>query len=574
MSKHYRSLTALFALWLLAWLYASWPATQDDAFIHLRYAVNLLRYHMISYNGVHPEYGISSLLYVWLLAGLRIFSKSPVLPRAVSSVFHLLLFAGLAWEFPKALGGLPGAPSLKQTHPQASSGRPSNREEAIAWGFALVLLGILVTPMAVRWLDDGMETSLTLCLVSLLAFSVSRQGHSEVLRKRSLAWLAILGFTATLARVEYLLLMGVASLTLFLARAELHRRGAAPNTVPDPKPSRISAYPRLAAACLTPLAGSLLAAGLIYGTMHALLPDTAVAKAALHTPWGAIPGIAFGVLGATLSVFVSAMSIGILLLLFWLLTAAALVVYRRRLSLSMLAANCLFPVVLLLAALRGQQVQGVRYLLWTLLFPILWNILELRWGACRSSGRSLPAGVEQPPGAELSPRAIRWLTMATRGVVGLLLISVPVGSVLLYREFHARERSLAEFQEQHLERLHSLKLVAFDVGYIGYFTGSPVCDMAGLVNGLARAELPFEQRVRVCAAEDPQYAFVSGFSLAELKHAIDLKDWSLCSVYDFANLRGPDPHYLIASPAAAREVCAAAGDAPRPLAPLLHAGSL
>ena len=41
-----------------------------------------------------------------------------------------------------------------------------------------------------------------------------------------------------------------------------------------------------------------------------------------------------------------------------------------------------------------------------------------------------------------------------------------------------------------------MKLVAFDIGYIGYFTESPVCDMAGLVNGRARAALPFEERVR------------------------------------------------------------------------------
>lgn len=75
MSKIYRSLTLLIAVWLLVWLRLSWPAMQDDAFIHLRYAANLLQHHMISYDGVHPDYGTSSLLYVWLLAGLRSFFK-------------------------------------------------------------------------------------------------------------------------------------------------------------------------------------------------------------------------------------------------------------------------------------------------------------------------------------------------------------------------------------------------------------------------------------------------------------------------------------------------------------------
>ncbi|MGA8937711.1 MAG: hypothetical protein WB439_00975 [Acidobacteriaceae bacterium] len=519
MSKLYRYLTIVFALWLLAWLWVSWPAVQDDAFIHLRYAVNLLQHHMISYDGVHPDYGTSSLLYVWLLACCRAFCKSPLLPRAVSSIFHFLLFAGLAWEFPRAL----------------------RRAPRLAWTFALVLLGILVTPMAVRWLDDGMETSLTLCLVSLLAFAVSRLGQSDAIRARSAWWLGLLGFVATLTRVEYLLLMGVASLTLFLARSSLR----------DDQTSQkgMGTRLRLAAACTAPLLGSLLAAGLIFRTMHALVPDTAVAKASGGAPWQPT-------LQATASVFVSSASIGIGLLLFWLLTAATVIVYRRRISLAILAANSLFPVVWVLAGLRGQQIQGVRYFLWTLLFPILWNILELRWIA-----------------AVPSPTTLRRLTVATYGMVSLLLISMPLESVLLYKEFHARERSLTELRAQHLERLHSLTLVAFDVGYIGYFTESPVCDMAGLVNGRARAALPFEQRVRDCAAEHPKYAFVSGFSLAELKNAMDLKGWSVCSVYNFANLRSSDLHYLIASPAATREVCSAAGNTPQPLAFLLDEGS-
>ena len=519
MPKRYQSLTILFGLWLLVWLLLSWPAVQDDAFIHLRYAVNLLRYHMISYDGVHPDYGTSSLLYVWLLAGLREFFRSPVLPRAVSSTFHVLLFGGLAWAFPRTLRSAP----------------------KLAWGFAVLLLAILVMPMAVRWLDDGMETSLTLCLVALLAFSISRLSHSESFSLRSAVWLFVLGFVGTLTRVEYLLLMGVASLTFFFARSSLRREPA--------QEVSVAARLRLAAYCATPLFGALLAAGVIFLTMHTLIPDTAIAKADAQAPWL----ITFGV---TLDVFESSMSLGAIFFLFWLLTAAAVIAYKRRVSLSILAANSLFPVVLALAAQRGQQVQGVRYFLWTLLFPSLWNILELRWSASQATRRTT-----------------RMLGVAGYGVACLLLISVPIESVLLYKEFGRRERSLAQFRAQHLERLSSLQLVAFDVGYIGYFTQSPLCDMAGLVNGRARAMLPFKERVKACAAEHPQYAFVSGFSLWELSQAVNLKDWSICSVYDLANLRESDIHYLIASPAATPEVCAAAGHAPQPLEAVLHPAS-
>jgi hypothetical protein len=515
MPKRYPSLTILLAVWLLVWLKLSWPAVQDDAFIHLRYAVNLLRVHMISYDGVHPDYGTSSLLYVWLLAGLRALFQSPVLPRAVSSVFHVTLFAGLAWAFPRALRSAP----------------------RLAWAFALLLLTILVMPMAVRWLDDGMETSLTLCLLALLLFSISRLGHDKDIPKRSFAWLFALGLVATLARVEFLLLMTVASLTLFFARYE-----SAP-------PENLRARLRLLASCAAPLFGSVVAAGVIYLGMHALIPDTAIAKSEPGAPYMAT-------LHATTSVFVSAMSVGAILLLFWLLTAAALIVYKRRVSLSMLVANSPFPIVLALAVQRGQQVQGVRYFVWTLIFPTLWNILELRWS--EAVPRRLPAQL---------------LRFAAYGVVCLLTVVAPIESALLYREFGARAHSLAEFRMQHLERLSSLKLVAFDVGYIGYVTQSSLCDMAGLVNGRVSAKLPFEDRVKVCAAQRPDYAFVSGFSFWELGNALDLKGWSVCSEYDFANLRAPDLHYLIASPGATAEVCRAAGAAPRPLEAILHPAS-
>jgi len=512
MLKTYRSLTIVFAVWLLVWLRLSWPAMQDDAFIHLRYAVNLLQHHMISYDGVRPDYGTSSLLYVWVLAGLRAFFATPVLPRAVSSVFHVALFVGMAWAFARALRSVP----------------------RLAWGFALLLLAVLVMPMAVRWLDDGMETSLTLCLVALIAFAVSRLGHSERISTRSAAWLFVLGLVATLTRVEYLLLLGVASLTLFLERRERALE------------SGVTGRLGPAVRCITPLLGSLLGAAVIFFTMHALTPDTAVAKGNDHASV-----LATG--HAVLSVLISSASLGVGLLVLWLLTATAVIAYRHRVSLAMLVANSPFPLVVVLAALHGQQVQGIRYFLWTLLFPILWNTLELRWRT-GEPGRS----------------AARTLGVATYAAAGMLLILAPIESTLLYREFRVRETSLAQFRAQHLESLHAMTLVAADIGYIGYFTDSPLCDMEGLVNGRARAAMPYSERVITCAAEHPQYAFVSPSSLGDLNYRMRLKDWSICAVYNLANLRASDLHYLIASPEATPEVCAAAGNKPQPLEPVIQ----
>jgi hypothetical protein len=95
MNKTYRIAVPLMATWLVICIVFSWASILDDALIHLRYADNLLRTHQITYDGVHPNYGVSSLLYVSLLAVLRGFITSPNLPRGVSSTVHLLLFG--AW---------------------------------------------------------------------------------------------------------------------------------------------------------------------------------------------------------------------------------------------------------------------------------------------------------------------------------------------------------------------------------------------------------------------------------------------------------------------------------------------
>ena len=92
-NKAYRWAIPVLGLWLLYWIFLSWPGAMDDAFIHLRYAGNLFRTHIITYDGVHPNYGASSLLYVYLLAFFRGFTSSPALSRAVSSCVHILLFA-------------------------------------------------------------------------------------------------------------------------------------------------------------------------------------------------------------------------------------------------------------------------------------------------------------------------------------------------------------------------------------------------------------------------------------------------------------------------------------------------
>jgi hypothetical protein len=286
--------------------------------------------------------------------------------------------------------------------------------------------------------------------------------------------------------------------------------------------------------------------------MHALLPDTAIAKATGLSGWEST-------LTATLSVFASSMSFGLGSLGLWVISFA--LIWRRPSvsRLAVIAVNCVFPVVFVLAAIRGQAVQGIRYFDWLLAFSLLWNTLELtRPGASPQIDQKTLVGARDG--------GLIWLM---RCVAVLLVLAWPVESVLFYRLFADHKRSLAEFRSQHLYGLQNLRLASYDIGYIGYFTGSPVCDFAGLVNGRQFARLKPQERTQACAASHPAMVFGNRGQLGAFNAYLDLSHWSVCASYPINNLRKTDEHFLVAAPEYATQVCAATGNAPRPITNLL-----
>jgi len=511
MAKTYRIAIPLLSLWLLGWIFLSWPAIQDDALIHLRYADNLVRCHFITYDGVHPDYGASSLLYVSLLAALRSVCGSANLARGVSSGAHLLLFAGLAAGFWRRGAGW--SPTARLA--------------------ALILIGLVVTPGAVRWLDDGMETVLAAGFATVLAWLI----HDEYVRVsegergggavRFFA-LLVLGLMAVLLRTELALLCGVGSLLLGFARLRSFSGGRS--------------WRKLGRS--TPLLfGAVLAMGFIFATMHTLLPDTAKAKSHGLGHW-------FWPIHDTVVTLGGAMSFGAGMLTFWLVTLG-LVAMRRRPAVSTVLANCFFPVVLALAALRGQEIQGVRYFAWTFFFAIVWNLLEL--------------GEERKSAAVAGAWDGRWLVYA---FLALLVVELPFESVAIHRVLARRAATTREFEGQHLEVLRGERGVASDIGYIGYFTGARLCDLAGLVNGRVAASLTSAQRTEACANSDPGFLYVNESQLSPLSRYRDYSQWKVCGRYDFTNVSRPDSHYLIARPESAEAVCRATGQVAQPVSSL------
>ena len=512
MTRTYRIALPLLGVWLATWMYISWPAIQDDALIHLRYADNLFLFHFITYDGVHHDYGASSLLYVALLALLRRLTTSADLPRLVSTLVHALLFCGLGYAFAVRL--------------------PAKARLAKFSG--LVLLILLVMPSAVRWLDDGMETGLVVFVVSLLAWMLHERASRDRIgaddRPHSPIWLGFLAGLAVLLRTELALVCGLGFLLIAL---EKRSTGSL-----DEQRSLQQGWPVLI--------GTALAFTLILGETHALLPDTAIAKSHGLTHW-------FNPLHDAAITLGGAFAFGLGMLVFWLLTLLLVQLQKSRLSLATGLANSLFPLVLFLASLRGQEIQGVRYFAWTFFFPIIWNILEMASSIPQTPSR---AAFENGKGL-------------LGGYLLLLAIALPFETRAMFRVLTRRGDTMRSFEAQHLGVLRMRRGVASDIGYIGYFSGAQICDLAGLVNGRVAARLTSAERNLACIQTVPDFLFVNTGQFGPLQRLGDFSGWQVCGRYDFTNVRSPDSHYLLVRPSIAEEVCRATGYRQQPLTPAM-----
>jgi hypothetical protein len=493
-SRLYRFVVPILAIWLVSWAILSWPGMQDDAFIHLRYADNLLRTHHITYDGVHSNYGASSLLYVGFLASLTTFSHSPNLPRLVSTCAHLLLFAGLALLF---LRFVPAKSNLARL-------------------LGLVMLFILVSPSAVRWLDDGMETGIAITFVALISWiAFSESSRNSITPARYLVFL-IVGFLAVLLRIELILLCGIAWVMLI-----------ATNLFNPANPSIKDQFSKILLRSSHLLVGGILALVFIRIKMHFLLPDTALAKST------GIPNLHDAV-SSTAIVFAGAPIFGAGLFLFWILTFI-LLLRAESFSIPTLLANSIFPILFAAAVLRGQLIQGTRYFAWTFVFSILWNILAL--------GR-LSLNQQQKPQKN-------WVTYS---FIAILLLALPYEVKAMYPVLTERADMARKFENQHLEIFQGKRGIALDIGYIGYFSRADICDLGNLVNGRDKAHLNLGTRMKMCIAEKPDFLFLSPGVLNELRQYTSLDDWKICDTFDFRNVNSVDSHHLLV-PSADLEAC-------------------
>jgi len=356
-----RLLAIAAAGWVGGWIWLTRYFQLDDAYIHLRYAEYLRRYGFLTFDGVHKTGGCSSLLYVGLLSVLLGLAK-PALASKVLSVASYLSILVAVWVLGRR-----------------------DRFRNVLWTGLLI---VLMSPMALRWLCDGMETSLTVFVATALGGLAYRLAQDPTRSAARYAALVTLGSLTVLLRIELSLLVATASVATWFLAVERQ-------TGTDWQ-SRSKTLLHTAGRESHLAAGGCAALALTLYLTGRLLPDTAVAKSA--------GGVQIAQAWHVVRAFAASFSFGLGLVGIWLLSLTVLLrtpALRRRHAASLLMASSVFPVMVAATVVRGQYIHGVRYFLWPLAFTIVWNLCMISVAA--TSEQSFRDGAGRLDGAR-NPR--------------------------------------------------------------------------------------------------------------------------------------------------------------------------
>ncbi len=372
---------------------------------------------------------------------------------------------------------------------------PQPARQALLSGLVVLVL----SPFGVKWLADGMETSLAVLSVMGLALTLEDEGRRPV---RS----AVLAAICVLVRPE------LAGLVAIVIAGQVLR-----------------AKPRLAVASAIGLVVSLAAIAIVFGGVWS---DAAIAKLR-----NAYTFEEFVVLLASIAVGAGTFGVGLFATWLLLLVAATPLVRQRDTRALMLGALAL-PVVLAVVAVRGQAVEGIRPLLPFAAFSLTCLMACLRH---------------------------RPLSFSPRPIAAVLALILVVGCVVdgpaFARIVRLQAQSLEAMRSRDWSVLRGHTGVAWDVGYLAYFTGAPICDAQGLINGPAFARLTLSDRLDRCS-QVAEFAYVDPARFRQLATALDMRGWRICDRFDFAHRAAPLSVYLLVAPSLAREpLCSAA--APR-----------
>lgn len=459
----------------------------DDALIHLRLAELFLEHGFFTTDGNAHNFGASSPVFVLLAAAVHGLVETDFTTKFLSIVFYVALVAGLVILTARAAG-------------PARAG----------W---LVLAVLVISPIGVRWLTDGMETSLAAGLALLLGIAAAGAGKPGIARA---AGLVLLGAVAVTTRIELTLPVAMAAACLAI------RQGSR-----DGPASWLMAF----AVAAGGIAG-LLTIWLCFG---ALLPDAAIAKTAAATgPAGSLLAIAISLAGG--------LTFGAGLLVLWLAGLSANLAIGHVRSAAVIVPNLALVVLWAAIAIRGQYVQGMRHVLPAFMFMIAANVTFLAAANLPARGRATQDMRGRPAG---------WAAAAVAAVAFAL-------EFLKFQPIvEHRTAAFLNMRALNLAALEGRGGIGWDVGHLMYFTKGQVCDVNGLINGRAAAATPEPSRLDNCLKREVEFVFVTPENAADLidRSGTRFADWPVCGRYLFQNVSATAPHYLAVSPARVQQIC-------------------
>lgn len=475
------------AAWVAMWLFLSRDHLIDDTFIYMRYVAMSDSPWTPTFDGVNDSYGTSSYFYFFGLWVTRSLGLEWHLPKLASVSFHLGLLALVAWRW------------------RASSGT-----SRIGYG----LFGmVLISPVAFRWLGDGLETSLVLLVAAGLSLWWTHLTPDFSARRYAAG--VSLGWLAFLLRPEFAVIIG--ALTAHRWLTTLHEKGIHRRRIPE------------LAGSLHLLVGVLLGIITIWSIFGHVSPDTAIAKqSSMISPFDALKRM--------LAPMVSAGTFGLGLAGVWLLlTIQKLREGRWRLALTVGA----LPVALwIIVTLRGMSVQGIRHIAWAFIPPV---IVALEDGA-----RSLPVVDRAMAEPQTFVARLASRPMVVAAAVAALAAVWGLESMVTQRVLEGRSGVLRSFiaERAHYEELSTLPGVTYDLGFISYFTDGKLLDMNGLVHGRRFAGAGLQKRLARVETEVPDFLFVTSGQATELAEHVEMDEFTPVRLVEFTNVRGDDAHYL------------------------------
>jgi hypothetical protein len=147
MSKWVKPFPLALAAVLAAWFFLSWDYLEDDAFIHLEFARNLLGGQGFSFDGRHV-FADSSPLWVGLIAGVASLGVTPFVAAKILAAFGSGFYV---WAVHRLT---------------------VNSGYVTAWGRTGVTCAVILSPFTMTWMYSGME-SLAAAAIAVLAVSIA-----------------------------------------------------------------------------------------------------------------------------------------------------------------------------------------------------------------------------------------------------------------------------------------------------------------------------------------------------------------------------------------------------------------